>query len=62
MVVRCRKGVVMEKILELVKEMRKAQKEYFASRSYEALRKSKALETQVDKELADMEQNQLELF
>lgn len=52
----------MKKILELVKEMRKAQKEYFASHSYEALRKSKALETQVDKELADMEQNQLELF
>lgn len=48
--------------LELVKQMREAQKEYFKIRSYEALRRSKKLETQVDNEIANKEQKQLELF
>lgn len=42
--------------------MREAQKEYFKTRSYEALRRSKQLEAQVDNEIANKEQNQLELF
>lgn len=36
----------------LVKEMRKAQKEYFRTRSKDSLMKSKALEKQVDEVLS----------
>ena len=38
---------------KLVSEMRHAQKNYFRTRSGDALDKSKRLERQVDKELAD---------
>lgn len=37
--------------LDLVSEMRKAQKEYFKTRSPESLTRSKNLERQVDKEI-----------
>ena len=37
---------------DLVTEMRKNQKDYFKTRSTEALRKSKELEKQVDDEIA----------
>lgn len=43
-------------ILELVAEMRDAQREYFRTRDYEVLRKSKALEKRVDTELAQLKQ------
>lgn len=36
------------KLLLAVKKMRKAQKEYFATRDREVLKKSKALENEVD--------------
>ena len=42
-----------EEFRKLVSEMRHAQKEYFRTRSGDALDKSKRLERQVDKELAD---------
>jgi hypothetical protein len=41
----------MAAFVELVQEMRKAQKTYFAYRDQAALEASKALERQVDKEL-----------
>lgn len=45
-------------ILELVAEMRKAQREYFRTRDHEVLRKSKALEKRVDNEIAQYQQEQ----
>ncbi len=44
---------VMDKrvFFEKVALMREAQKEYFRSRSHEALRKSKALEAEIDREI-----------
>lgn len=39
-------------LLELVKEMRRRQRLYFKSRSKTALQRAKALEAQVDAELA----------
>lgn len=41
-----------EDFFNLVTEMRKNQKDYFKTRSIEALRKSKELEKQVDDEIA----------
>lgn len=41
----------MNEFIELVREMRNAQKEYFKTRSQTAMRNSKALETEVDKEI-----------
>lgn len=41
-----------EDFFNLVTEMRKNQKDYFKTRSIEALRKSKELERQVDDEIA----------
>lgn len=37
--------------MELVREMRNAQKEYFRSRTHDALQRSKALESRVDEEI-----------
>lgn len=39
-------------IIELVAEMRTAQRDYFRNRDHESLRKSKALEKRVDAEIA----------
>lgn len=47
----------MKEIIELVAEMRNAQREYFKTRDYEVLRKSKALEKRVDSEIAEYRQN-----
>ncbi len=47
---------------EKVSLMREAQKEYFRTRSHDALRKSKALEAEIDREIArvrDMGYSQL---
>lgn len=38
-------------IIELVAEMRAAQRDYFSTRSHDSLRKSKALEKRVDQEI-----------
>lgn len=48
--------------IEMVRRMRSAQKEYFKTRSYDALKRSKVLEVAVDNEIADMDQNELGLF
>ena len=48
---------------EKVALMREAQKEYFCTRSHDALRKSKALEAEIDTEIKrvrDMGYNQLQ--
>jgi hypothetical protein len=42
--------------ISLVADMRKTQKEYFATRSGTAFNKAKALEWQVDKRLKDLQQ------
>lgn len=52
---------MMDGFMQLVKDMRAAQKEYFAARrdnrdSREALQRSKALERRVDEEIAAAEQ------
>ena len=46
----------------LVKDMRDAQKDYFRTRSQDALRRSKALERRVDSELAKAASRQASLF
>lgn len=38
----------IQKFVELVAELRATQREYFATRSYHALKKSKSLESRVD--------------
>lgn len=43
-------------IIDLVAEMRAAQREYFRTRDHEVLRKSKALEKRVDTEIAQHRQ------
>ena len=45
-------------IIELVAEMRTAQRDYFSTRSHESLRKSKALEKRVDQEIKLHQQKQ----
>lgn len=42
----------MDGFMQLVKDMREAQKEYFSTRSKESLQRSKALERRVDEEIA----------
>jgi hypothetical protein len=42
-------------LINLVTDMRRAQKEYFRTRSKEALLKAKKLEAEVDKEISDWE-------
>jgi len=46
----------MKEFYEAVKDMRKIQKEYFRSRSQEALRKSKEAESKVDKLIKSIEE------
>ena len=45
----------MDGFMQLVKDMRAAQKEYFSTRSKESLQRSKALERRVDEEIAAAE-------
>ena len=49
----------MDGSMQLVKEMRAAQKEYFRTRSRESLHASKALEKRVDEEIAAAERQEL---
>lgn len=52
-----------KEIISAVKAMREAQKEYFRTRNYENLQKSKWLESKVDKLLTDYyESKQATLF
>ena len=44
----------VEMVLELVAQMRSAQKEYFSTRTKDALNKAKRLELEVDKALGDV--------
>lgn len=46
----------------LVKDMREAQKDYFRTRSQDALKRSKALERRVDSELEKAASRQASLF
>lgn len=48
----------IKRFVELVAELRATQREYFATRSYNALKKSKSLESRVDTALVDL-QNRL---
>jgi len=61
--------IEIKKFVETVIEMRKAQKEFFKSRIYTAMQKSKILEKEVDtsaseilKKLSDTEELQPDLF
>ena len=49
----------MDGFMQLVKDMREAQKEYFSTRSKESLQRSKALERRVDEEIAAAERQDL---
>ena len=46
---------MMDGFMQLVKDMREAQKEYFSTRSKESLQRSKAVERRVDVEIAAAE-------
>ena len=52
----------MDEFVKLVYEMRKAQKEYFRTRSKEVLQQSKQLERRVDTLLAEYDNPQKDLF
>lgn len=52
----------MKEFIELVREMRNAQKEYFSKRSKDALNRSKELERKVDAELQSINNTQQTLF
>lgn len=52
----------MEELIKLVEEMRNAQKEYFRTRNYGVLIRSKQLESQVDKKLQELKNQQTTLF
>ena len=61
--------IEIKKFVETVIEMRKAQKEFFRSRNFTAMQKSKILEKEVDasaneilKKLSDTEELQPDLF
>lgn len=45
--------------IEMVRRMRNAQKEYFKTRSYDALKRSKVLEVAVDKAIEESDEQQL---
>ena len=51
-----------EQFIDLVAEMRQAQKEYFKTRDRNILSKSKQLEAQVDAEINKVNSKQLNLF
>lgn len=52
----------MKEFIELVREMRAAQKEYFKTRSKDVLSRSKELERNVDAELQSINNKQQTLF
>lgn len=52
----------MKEFIELVREMRNAQKEYFKKRTKDALNRSKELERKVDAELQSINNTQQKLF
>jgi hypothetical protein len=52
----------MKEFIELVREMRNAQKEYFKTRTKDALNRSKELERKVDAELQSINNTQQTLF
>jgi hypothetical protein len=52
----------MKEFIELVREMRNAQKEYFKTRSKDVLNRSKELERKVDAELQSINNTQQTLF
>ena len=52
----------MDKFISAVKAMREAQKDYFATRDINVLRRSKALEKRVDDLLAEYNNQQKDLF
>jgi hypothetical protein len=52
----------MKEFIELVREMRNAQKEYFKTRSKDALNRSKELERKVDNYLQSINNTQQTLF
>lgn len=52
----------MKEFIELVREMRNAQKEYFKTRSKDVLNLSKELERKVDAELQSINNTQQILF
>lgn len=52
----------MKEFVELVREMRAAQKEYFKTRSKDVLSRSKELERKVDAELQSINNTQQKLF
>jgi predicted nucleic acid-binding Zn-ribbon protein len=52
----------MKEFIELVREMRNAQKEYFKIRSKDVLNRSKELERKVDAELQSINNTQQTLF
>ena len=52
----------MKEFIELVREMRNAQKEYFKTRSKDVLNRSKELERKVDTELQSINNTQQTLF
>lgn len=51
-----------EKLIELVEQMREAQKSYFRDRSQQWLSKAKELERRVDKAVLDHHDKQKKLF
>jgi hypothetical protein len=52
----------MKEFIELVRQMRSAQKEYFRTRSKDVLNRSKELERKVDAELQSINNTQQTLF
>ena len=52
----------MKEFIELVRQMRAAQKEYFKTRSKDVLNRSKELERKVDAELQSINNTQQTLF
>jgi len=54
--------MTVEDLAELVQRMRTAQREYFRTKSSEALRAAKRLEAQVDRALRDVHSRQPSLF
>lgn len=48
--------------IDLIKNMRSAQVEYFKTRTTDALKKSKKLERMVDREIKELETNQPKIF
>lgn len=52
----------MEEFINLVEEMRSAQKEYFRTRSTTSLNRSKQLEREVDTKIKELSNKQTNLF